>query len=215
MKPQRIIIMRHGESEANTDKSLYEHTPDHLMALTEKGKQQCVACGVELKPYLDGKNITLWQSPYMRTRQTAEIVLQQIEGAQVQVREDPRLREQEWGNFYTLDKALKEKEDRKRHSYFFYRIENGESGADVYDRISTFLETLYRDFQRDEWTDTILISCHGITSLVFLMRFFHWRYEEYECADRMENCDYIILSLNAETGRYAIEKDKRTKKNWS
>ena len=211
MKPKQIIILRHGESEANINKSLYETNPDHLMGLTGRGKEQCVERGKSLKPLLDGKNITVWNSPYMRTRQTSEHVLSQVE-ADVRIKEDPRLREQEWGNFYTLDEAIQENEDRKRHSYFFYRIKNGESGADVYDRISTYLETLHRDFRDDEWTDTILISTHGITSLIFLMRFFHWPYEEYENANRFLNCDYVLLSHDKESGRYAITKDTRTVK---
>lgn len=106
MKPKQIIILRHGESEANTDKSLYETNPDHLMQLTEKGKSQCIERGKSLKALLDGKHITVWNSPYMRTRQTSEYVLSQID-AEVKIKEDPRLREQEWGNFYTLDEAIR------------------------------------------------------------------------------------------------------------
>ncbi len=210
MKPNNIVILRHGESEANIDKGLYETNPDHLMALTENGKKQCISCGKSLKVVLNGKKITVWNSPYMRTRQTSEIVLSQIENAELRIKEDPRLREQEWGNFYTLDQATKENEERKRHSYFFYRVKNGESGADVYDRISTFLETLHRDFVSDEWTDTIFISTHGITSLIFLMRFFHWKYEEYEKANRFLNCDYVVLELDSKTKKYSISKDTRS-----
>ncbi len=192
MKPKNIIILRHGQSEANIDKGLYEFNPDHLMKLTEAGKKECIECGKKLKTILDNKRITVWNSPYSRTRQTTNIVLSQIENSEVRIKEDPRLREQEWGNFYTLDQAKRENEERKRHSYFFYRIKEGESGADVYDRISTFLETLYRDFKTDDWTEIILISTHGITALIFLMRFFHWNYEDYETADRFLNCDYVI-----------------------
>ena len=35
--------------------------------------------------------------------------------------------------------------ERVRFSRFFYRFPNGESGADVYDRVSTWLESLYRE----------------------------------------------------------------------
>jgi broad specificity phosphatase PhoE len=210
MKPENIILLRHGESEANIDKGLYETNPDHLMQLTQKGENQCIRCGQFLKTFLDGKKITVWNSPYTRTRQTSETVLSQIENAHIKIKEDPRLREQEWGNFYTLDQAVKENEERKRHSYFFYRIKDGESGADVYDRISTFLETLFRDFANDKWTQTVLISTHGITSLIFLMRFFHWKYEEYEAADRFSNCDFVVLSLDSKTNRYSISHDARS-----
>ncbi len=211
MKPNKIIVLRHGESQANVDKGLYEDTQDHLVDLTEIGEQQCLTVGRELQPLLNHNNITVWNSPYTRARRTTELVLSQIQ-AEVRYKEDPRLREQDWGNFYSEDEALRKKEDRKRHSYFFYRIQDGESGADVYDRISTFLETLYRDFSTDEWTDTVLISTHGITGLIFLMRYFHWSYEMYEAANKFRNCDYVVLELDPENGRYKISIDSRVNK---
>jgi broad specificity phosphatase PhoE len=214
MKPKHIIIIRHGQSEANVNKELYENTPDHMMQVTDTGREQAAKCGQQLKSILDGKRITVWQSPYMRTRQTAEAIIAQLSSAEIKIKEDPRLREQEWGNFYTLEQGRRENEERKRHSDFFYRVTNGESGADVYDRISTFLETLHRDFAEDGWTESILISTHGITALVFLMRFFHWRYEEYEIADRFDNCDYVVLELNETTQKYEISQDNRSIKNY-
>ena len=72
-----------------------------------------------------------------------------------------------------------------------------------------FLETLHRDFKIDEWTETILISKHGITSLIFLMRFFHWKYELYETADRFLNCDYVVLELDPKTNGYSVAQDTR------
>lgn len=210
MKPKHIIIVRHGQSEANVKKELYENTPDHMMQITEKGRDQAAKCGQQLKLLLDGKRITVWQSPYTRTRQTAEAIISQLENTAVKIKEDPRLREQEWGNFYTLEQGRRENEERKRHSDFFYRVTNGESGADVYDRISTFLETLHRDFAEDEWTESILISTHGITALIFLMRFFHWKYEEYETADRFGNCNYVVLELDEITKKYSISQDNRS-----
>jgi broad specificity phosphatase PhoE len=41
-RPQRIIWIRHGESQGNTDKSLYETVPDNKIELTEKGIQQAI-----------------------------------------------------------------------------------------------------------------------------------------------------------------------------
>jgi broad specificity phosphatase PhoE len=210
MKPRQIILLRHGESEANISKALYENKQDHMMDLTAKGEQQCIERGIAFRSSLKGKKITVWSSPYKRSRRTSQIVFSQLTDSEIRFKEDPRIREQEWGNFYTVDEALRKKEERQRHSYFFYRIEGGESGADVYDRISTFLESLYRDFKDDEWTEVLVISTHGITALLFLMRFFHWPYEEYECAKRFGNCEYVTLDLNLETGKYVMGEDNRS-----
>ena len=40
MKPKRIILLRHGESEGNVDKTIYTRKPDWKLELTERGKQQ-------------------------------------------------------------------------------------------------------------------------------------------------------------------------------
>ena len=36
-------------------------------------------------------------------------------------------------------------DERDEVGKFYYRFENGESGADVYDRVSLFYDTLYRE----------------------------------------------------------------------
>ena len=40
MKPKRIILIRHGESQANVDKYLFGRVPDYTIELTEKGHEQ-------------------------------------------------------------------------------------------------------------------------------------------------------------------------------
>jgi broad specificity phosphatase PhoE len=40
MKPRRIILIRHGESEGNLDHSLYKTTLDYALKLTQRGISQ-------------------------------------------------------------------------------------------------------------------------------------------------------------------------------
>lgn len=54
------------------------------------------------------------------------------------VQEDVQLREQDFGNFQDIEGKKREKAERMRFGRFFYRFPNGESGADVYDRITNF-----------------------------------------------------------------------------
>lgn len=44
-----------------------------------------------------------------------------------------------------LEGKKKEKEDRMRFGRFWYRFPNGESGADVYDRITSFEDLMIRN----------------------------------------------------------------------
>jgi broad specificity phosphatase PhoE len=91
------------------------------------------------------------------------------------IREDPRLREQEFaGSFQTS--PLPSKEERDSYSKFFYRWNTGESAADVYDRVSLFIGAIWRDFVTDYFQEAmgnegaVIIFTHGLTMRVFLMR---------------------------------------------
>lgn len=46
-RPQRIVLVRHGESEGNADDTVYEREPDHALKLTPTGQQQAreTGCG--------------------------------------------------------------------------------------------------------------------------------------------------------------------------
>lgn len=44
----------------------------------------------------------------------------------------------------------------------------------MYDRVSTFLETLYRDMRKGGCGENAIIVSHGFFCRLFLMRFFHW-----------------------------------------
>ena len=64
--------------------------------------------------------------------------------AKVRKREDPRIREQEWGNYLTHADQQAAMRDREKVGKFFFRFRNGESGADVYDRVCVFLDNLFK-----------------------------------------------------------------------
>ncbi len=192
MKPSHIILVRHGESEGNVDKNLYLQKPDYAYDLTEKGKQQARACGIELAAKYGGP-AAFYVSPYWRTRRTYEGISQSIKA--VKHYEDPRIREQEWGtNFHPKTDNLENERDTFGH--FYFRIPNGESCADVYDRVSDFLGTLWRDFEKYDYPTVSIIVTHGMTIRLFLMRFFHWTVEQFEIVANPANCGYYVLELD-------------------
>jgi len=49
MKPKRIILIRHGESQANIDRYLFGKVPDYTIELTEKGEGASERSGGEIK----------------------------------------------------------------------------------------------------------------------------------------------------------------------
>ncbi len=69
---------------------------------------------------------------------------------------------------------------RDAYGHFFYRFAQGESGADVYDRVGGFLESLYRSFEAPDHPPNVLLVTHGLAMRLFCMRWFHWTVAEFE-----------------------------------
>ena len=193
MRPKRIILVRHGESQGNTDKSLYETVPDYAIDLTENGRVQARAAGEEIAELIGSGTVRAYVSPWHRTRQTFVEIAGVLGERLVKATEDPRLREQDWGHLQTPEALEAIRDQRDSYGTFYYRIPDGESAADVYDRVSTFLESLHRDFKQPDFPENVLIVTHGVTLRAFLMRWFHWPVEHYENVRNPKNGEVVHL----------------------
>jgi len=198
MKPKRIILIRHGESEGNADRYNYESIPDYALNLTDNGKEQANEAGKKIKQIIGSESINCYCSPYHRTRQTFECIKSSITDNLTTNYEDPRIRELDWGHLRHPDDNESIIRERNEYGIFYYRIKDGESGADVYDRVSTFLETMYRDFRKDDYAENTLIVTHGMTLRIFLMRWLHWSVEEFENIRNPDNCQIVIMEQGAD-----------------
>jgi broad specificity phosphatase PhoE len=203
MKPNRILLVRHGQSEGNVDKQQLETIPDFALNLTSDGVEQARKAGLEIKKIIAQETVQVYLSPYHRTRQTFHYIRESIDANVVKVFEDPRLREQDWGHLRLNEVNEEIIKERDNFSTFYYRIPDGESGADVYDRVSTFLETLHRDFEKPDYPQNTLIVTHGMTLRLFLMRWFHWTVEEFENLRNPHN-GQVVLMQRGVNERYAL-----------
>ena len=93
-RPNRIILVRHGESQGNVNRSLYTTTPDSQVQLTARGFEQGLAAGEQLRGIVGDESVSFLYSPYMRTRQTLLGILHAWRGRRVDFYAEPRLREQ-------------------------------------------------------------------------------------------------------------------------
>ncbi|CAI9102319.1 OLC1v1000567C2 [Oldenlandia corymbosa var. corymbosa] len=164
----------------------------------------------------------LFTSMCLPTRSTLREIGQSFPRNRVSgVREESRIREQDHGNFRDEEHMKELKKIRDRYGRFFYRFPEGESGADVYDRVSSFFESLWRDIDMsrlsvDPSADlNIVIVSHGIAIRVFLMRWFKWSAEQYESLKSLKNAESRVLELG-QSGEYslAIQHDDQTMKAW-
>jgi len=193
MKPHRIILVRHGNSEGNADKSQYMTVPDYALNLTPTGIAQARQAGREISQIVAAETVYVYLSPYTRTRQTYAYIEESIRANVVKAIEDPRLREQDWGHLRSPDVNAEIIKERDHFGTFYYRIPDGESGADVYDRMSSFLETLHRDFEKPGYPSNVLIVTHGMALRLFLMRWFHLTVEEFENLRNPRNGQVVVM----------------------
>lgn len=191
-RPERIILVRHGQSQGNADDHIYETVPDHALHLTDKGRAEVRECASRLRTLLNGESVRVWASPYTRTRETAELL--DLGVPMEDVRFEPRLREQDWANFQDPEKVAEEKRLRNEFGHFWYRFSAGESGADVYDRVSTFLESLHRNFADPTMARNVVLVTHGLTMRLFCMRWFHWSVEYFESISNPPGGHFVVLN---------------------
>ncbi|CCW71476.1 unnamed protein product [Phytomonas sp. Hart1] len=143
--PRRLLLIRHGESKANVNDTLYSTTPDWRIELTKVGHQQAFQCGQVLRRIIQDERLFLYYSPYIRTRQTLEEIRKSLCPSQILGEcEDERLREQEIGNYQPIEKMSETWQERNDYGRLYYRFPCGESGADVGDRVSCFFNSFLR-----------------------------------------------------------------------
>jgi len=147
-----VILIRHGESEDNINKVYSRDTT----FLTSKGREQILHTKERLKEFKFEK---VYCSPLKRTKETLELL--NLKGE-----EEPSLREVDFGifkgktfseivNIYPLESKLWIDETIN------YKIPQGESVFEAYNRIATFLDRLIFEDK-----DALLITHDGIVRLV-------------------------------------------------
>ena len=192
-----IKLVRHGESLQQTGDVNATEIGDAHVTLSDKGMEQAISLGQGLGPVFLTKCL-IYTSPYIRCRQTIAGVINGS-GALThpdfdpRIFEDPRLREMEFGYDKSRSDIQREKGKRETHGWFYYQMNGGESPANVYDRVSSFIESMMRQVQRKR-VPRILIASHGITIRCFVMRFLHLSVSDYDRLDNPENCDVVTIS---------------------
>ena len=218
--PRHILLLRHGQSLGNVDQNLFTIMPDWKIPLSEKGKAQAREAGHRIQAIARDSPLVVYVSPYLRTKQTLQEVQSVLKNPILFIREEPRLREQDFGNFQDAKTVRAAKLERPQFGRFFYRFPNGESGADVFDRVSAFCGTFRQDMEQIAYSrsssnaqdaaseienSTALFISHGITARLFLMRWLHWSVDEFEQTLNPPNCG--LLHLQRDGSAYRLSRE--------
>lgn len=219
--PRNLVLVRHGQSEGNlanklsragdnsafTDQFLSQHS--QYWKLTDQGREEARLAGEWLRkdtaehfPKFD----RFYVSEYDRAMETAALL--GIENAQWSTKIS--LRERDRGEIdVTPDDVLKtqyaEVLKRRDQSAFFWRPPEGESLADVDQRIRSFLVTLDREAE----DQNVIVVCHGEVMWVFrfilesmsLTRFNQLDQSDDD-KDKIHNCQ--IIWYNRDPGAYHL-----------
>lgn len=180
----RLLVVRHGESIANIHKDLgvkpgYEEMRDSEIPLTRWGREQALETGKALReeylnnPDYAGRSLKIVHSPYLRTRQTMEGILEGL-GDAVKVESitsDERVREQGFGLFDCISDpavAMKKwpeeyaawKAARKVDKYHAKPPgEGAESRHDVVERVKPAIEDIIAT--KEDNVDVLVVG-HGL-----------------------------------------------------
>jgi len=185
-KAKNIIVLRHGQSEGNIDKSVYDRIPDYRIQLTQKGREQAAKAAEHLAREFEARPVGVYVSPFTRTIQTEEIAARTLNKAFH--REDCRLREREWtGRLQSYN--LRSEMEKKEYGNFFYRYDGGESCADAAERGYSFKRDLITDMEKKGSPDDFLIVSHGEKMKLLAKVFCHKTYRDFEKWATPWNCN--------------------------
>ncbi len=149
----KYFIVRHGEAEHNL-KGLASADPDEPVHLTEKGRVQTGEAGEKMK---EEKIDLIIASPFVRTRETAEIIREKIGLGESEVFFDERLREMDIGVYNKGKWADYHHDFPKTAENFDKAPEGGESYNTVKGWMMNFLHDIEIKFKNKK----ILIVTHG------------------------------------------------------
>ena len=220
----RIFLVRHGESLGNLDERAYGQFGDHNVPLTRWGHRQAIgaaeAIASHLKTLADVPQLQIWYSPFLRTRQTKDALVSVLSPNLIgKVREDYLLREQDFGLFTEIydhaerrqkfpDEFEKWARLRNNSGKFYARPPDGESRADVAQRLRLFLQTVIDDVS-DGGNDIVIVG-HGVTNRAFEMNFLRHAVDWFERSDNPGNSDVTLIEGTRLKGYSSILLHKAT-----
>jgi broad specificity phosphatase PhoE len=164
-----IFLIRHAESEANVSVYSYLEKTDANIDLTKKGVSQSLRAGKHLQKLLrqemlEYASFITYYSPFLRAKRTHDLILKRLNMSIADSVSEDSLVEQDFGFDSVEDKqgidvvVSNTMDSLKDNLYFYAKSPNGESPADVVERIKPFV---YRKILRAPDEANIIVVAHG------------------------------------------------------
>jgi broad specificity phosphatase PhoE len=174
---KRILLIRNGLCDVMRDPAKIMDIPDWKYPVSAEGYQDNVVLGRQLANMLQREPVYFYFSPYERSKQSLKALLEgALEVRRLNIvgcREDARLRDEDLGRYASKEELYATLKEQQTYGPFFYRFPHGESGADVGDRVSSFLDVFQREKVALPPNTNVLIMTHDLTIRMFIKRWFH------------------------------------------
>jgi isoleucyl-tRNA synthetase len=148
----RYFVMRHGRAQ-NNELNILNSDPARELHLTEDGKEAVKNSTQEFKEKID----LIFVSPFLRTKETAEIVRESLDLPKEAVIEDKRLSEMNFGEFDGKSVEDYHKLYPNTTQEFDKHPSGGENERDVKRRVGEFLY----EIEKKHSGKNIMIVSHG------------------------------------------------------
>lgn len=172
----RIFIIRHGESLATLDPSLFSRVEPSTVPLSQWGYEQSLEAGKAVADYyrkhsIAAPKLTLYYSPFTRIAQSKDGFMEGIKPShiahQIETHKEPALVERNHGEFDGLGPEAQCAKDPETYRLlhegtseqkFKTKMPKGESLEDVQKRLALFIERVTSTASHDQ---DIVIITHG------------------------------------------------------
>ncbi|PID83445.1 hypothetical protein CSB11_01495 [Candidatus Campbellbacteria bacterium] len=152
-----FFAIRHGQSKANVNDNLSSEIGKHGDELTEEGKKQVLERAKELKEtdfiqknsqvQNSDKIDIIISSPFVRTKQSAEIIAEELGISKDYIVYDERIQERDFGSATGKPNPLFDKWIENEAKTENHKFEGGESHADIVKRTMEFLFEINQKYE--------------------------------------------------------------------
>ena len=196
--PEKILLVRHGQSEANLNSKVYSTTPNNKISLTEKGEEEAREVAKKIQKIIyPNETLKFYISSYKRALQTFYEIRNELKKKNYifNYQIEPLLREQEFGMMANITKQKREK--RIKVGKYYFRGNGGESGADVNRRVEEFKKKFFDEIEfGNKYYKNIILVTHACFVRVFAFHFLNFSVDAYHRLAKPNNCAVWIFEKN-------------------
>lgn len=126
------------------------------------------------------EHITLYVSPYKRTQQTAEIILETLHDSRIQMVVEPSIRSLNWGNI-TPDSLKDREQERYRVGVLQYHFPGGDNTPEYIKSIYDFVYRVIKEKHiNSEAKECAIIIGHGFSVCIIAKAFTDMSDEDFK-----------------------------------